>query len=336
MRYLPAEFEEQSFIQIIFPHSNCDWEEYLEEAEENFIELINTICLYQDCLVICDDRHHVASLLQRSKHLYLIEESTNDTWARDCSALCIYEDNEPLLLDFTFTAWGGKFEADLDNKLSQNISNIYNAPMKSLDFILEGGAVESNGKGILLTTQTCIFNPNRNQMPKQESIKFLKKELGVSKVLSLKHGYLKGDDTDSHIDTLARFVDESTIFYLQCEDKEDEHYDALFKMQEELRTFTDQNNKAFTLIPLPFTSALYDEEERLPATYANFLILNKAVLVPIYDDINDQKALNIFKKFFVNKDIIPINCSTLIRQHGSLHCVTMQFPKKLKLRSSSL
>jgi len=331
LRRFPAEFEKQSFIQVIFPHSDSDWVDYLDEAEENFIELINTICLYQDCLVICDDTHHVASLLQRSKHLHLIEENTNDTWARDCSAICVYENNEPLLLDFIFNAWGGKFEADLDNELSQNLLSSYTAPMQKLDFILEGGAIESNGKGTLLLTEECVFNSNRNSLSKEESINFLKQTLGVSHILSLNHGYLRGDDTDSHIDTLARFTDESTIVYLKCEDKEDEHYHELQAMEAELKSFKDQDGKAFRLVALPFTRAIYDEGERLPATYANFLILNEAVLVPVYKDTNDEKALDLLAKVFPSRRILPIDCSTLIRQHGSLHCVTMQFPSKLAL-----
>lgn len=331
MRRYPAEFEKQSFIQVIFPHSDSDWEEYLEEAEENFTELINTICHYQDCLVICDDIHHVASLLQKSKHLHLVQADTNDTWARDCSAICVYENEEALLLDFDFTAWGGKFEADLDNEMSQSISSMYKAKMQKIDFILEGGAIESNGKGTLLITDECVFNTNRNKLPREESINFLKEVLGLTNILSLKHGFLRGDDTDSHVDTLARFVDESTIAYLKCDDKEDEHYHELQAMEAELKNFKDQDNKAFCLIPLPFTQAIYDEDERLPATYANFLILNEAVLVPTYNDISDTKALTILAKAFPSRKIISIDCSTLIRQHGSLHCVTMQFPHKVNL-----
>jgi len=333
LRRFPAEFEEQSFIQVIFPHSDSDWEPYLQDAEENFIELINTICLYQDCLVICDDTHHVASLLQKSKHLHLIEESTNDTWARDCCVICVYEEDKPLLLDFRFNAWGAKFDAQLDNELSRNIASSYDAPMQSFDFILEGGAIESNGKGTLLITQECVFNPNRNKENKEDSTQFLKQTLGVSNILSLKNGFLVGDDTDSHIDTLARFVNENSIVYIKCDDKEDEHYEALLNMEKELQNFKDQDGQAFTLFALPFTRAIYDEKERLPATYANFLILNDAVLVPTYKDNNDEKALSILKNAFPDKKIIPINCSTLIRQHGSLHCVTMQFPSKVSLKN---
>jgi len=332
MRRLPAEFERQSFIQVIFPHAKSDWAEYLEEAEANFVAIINAITTYQDCLVICHDIAYVKNKLITSSHLHLVQADTNDTWARDCSAISIYEDNKARLLDFTFTAWGGKFASDLDNQLSQHISRHYDVPMQDIDFILEGGAIESNAKGTLLITDECVFNVNRNAHSKEEAIEFLKKTLGVTKVLSLKHGYLRGDDTDSHIDTLARFISEDTIMYIKCEDKEDEHYEALLKMEAELKAFTDQEGKAYKLISLPFTKAIYDEDERLPATYANFLIINDAVLVPTYNDENDNKALEVFTQAFPTRKIIGIDCSILIRQHGSLHCVTMQFPYKVSLK----
>ena len=151
--------------------------------------------------------------------------------------------------------------------------------------------------------------------------------LGAKKVLWLNSGALEGDDTDSHIDTLARFIDKDTIMYQTCDDKDDSHYEELKNMEEELKKFRQLNGKPFKLIPLPWIEAKWDEDERLPATYANFLIINGAVLVPTYQDKNDEEALKIFKKAFPKRDIIGIDCSTLIRQHGSLHCVTMQYPK---------
>jgi len=333
MRRLPAEFEEQSFIQIIFPHIKSDWSEYLEEAEANFVAIINAITPFQDCLVICHDITYVKQKLHPSLHLHLIQAPSNDTWARDCSAITVYENDKAKLLDFTFTAWGGKFESQLDNQLTQKISPIYDTPLQNIDFILEGGAIESNAKGTLLITDACVFNSNRNAHSKEESIDFLKKTLGVRHILSLSHGYLRGDDTDSHIDTLARFINEDTIMYLKCEDSHDEHYQALHKMEAQLKTFKDQDGKPFNLIALPFTQAIYDGQERLPATYANFLIINDAVLVPTYQDKNDNKAIEIFTQAFPRHKIIAIDCSTLIRQHGSLHCVTMQFPAKVKLKT---
>ncbi len=333
MRRLPAEFEKQSFIQVIFPHKKSDWAQYLEAAEVNFINIIKAISSFQQCLVVCDDIDYVRSKFETHTNISFVQLSSNDTWARDCSAITVYEDNKPLLLDFEFTAWGGKFEAGLDNVLSQKLSAFYDTPIKKIDFILEGGAIESNGKGSLLITSECVFNPNRNAINREESEKILRELFGVSNILVLDHGYLSGDDTDSHIDTLARFADERTIVYLKCEDRNDEHYDELLAMEKQLQSFRDQDGNAFRLIPLPFTKAIYDEDERLPATYANFLILNEAVLVPVYSDENDDRALAVLSQVFPSRKIVPVECSTLVRQHGSLHCVTMQFPEGVHLKN---
>ena len=328
MRRLPAEFEEQSFVQVIFPHKNSDWVCCLEDAEKNFIEIISTIAKYQKCLVVCDEVAYVTSKFSELKNLHFVEAKTNDTWARDCSAITITVDDEPLLLDFAFNGWGGKYEAELDNKLTQSISSTYDAPIKSFDYVLEGGAIDCNGAGTIMTTATCIFHENRND---DLHLGLLKKALAAEKIIVLSNGLLSGDDTDGHIDTLARFVDEKTIAYVQCLDKEDEHYDAFLKMEEELERFSDQNKDSFHLIPLPFPAAIYENKKRLPATYANFLVINGAVLMPTYNDDNDDLAQAILQRAFPKHDIVPIDCSTLIRQGGSLHCVTMQFPKGVKL-----
>lgn len=334
MRRLPAEFEKQSFIQVIFPHKNSDWADYLEDAEENFIQIIKAIADFQQCLVLCDDKAYVQSKFDSHKNIHFIQVPSNDTWARDCSAICVYEDGNPLLLDFQFTGWGGKFDAALDNKISQNLASVYDVPMNTIDFILEGGAIESNGKGTLMITAECVFNLNRNaDISKDAHIRILKEAFGVSNIVILNHGYLSGDDTDSHIDTLARFTDAQTIVYLKCDDTEDEHYEALLAMETELKSFKDQDGNPFRLVALPFTRPIYDEDERLPATYANFLILDEAVLLPVYNDNSDDLALKVLEEVFPARKIVAIDCSTLIRQHGSLHCVTMQFPYGINLNT---
>lgn len=333
MKRFIAEFEEQSFVQIIFPHEQSDWAEYLDEAKENFINIINAIIKHQKCLVVCDNIADVSGYFQAHKNLYYVEYQSDDTWARDCSALCIQNGTDLELLDFTFTGWGGKFEAHRDNALSKTIAKNYSSPLHSLDFILEGGGVESNAKGLLLTTAECLLNPNRNNSLSKEQIDtLLQKELGVEKILYLQNGYLAGDDTDSHIDTLARFIDPQTIMYVQCQNSTDEHYDALLKMQEELKALAKEYD--FTLIALPMTTPLFYGEERLPATYANFLMINGAVLVPTYGVYEDTLALEIFAKAFPSREIIGIDCSVLVRQHGSLHCVTMNFAKGVELNES--
>ena len=330
MKRFIAEFEEQSFTQIIFPHVNSDWVDYLQEAQKTFVNIIDEIIKYQKCLVVCDDIERVKSYFSENQNLYFVEYQTNDTWARDSSCLCIEDDSHVKLLDFTFTGWGNKFEAQKDNAMSQSISKYYSSEVKGIDFTLEGGAVESNGNGIILTTSECMLNKNRNKT--LDSIKItqeLNKDLGAETILYLNHGYLAGDDTDSHVDTLARFIDETTIMYVTCKDKNDKHFQELKLMEEELKEFSLTYN--FKLIELPMTEAIYFEDERLPATYANFLFVNGAVLVPTYGVKEDEEALNIFKSTFTDRTIVPVDCSVLIRQHGSLHCVTMNFAKGVEL-----
>ncbi len=335
MRYFPAEFEPQSFVQLIFPHPQSDWIDYLEEARECFVNIATAIAQYQPCLIICNDVNFVKNYFTSFDNLIFVPYQTNDTWARDCSALSVIdeEDDEAVLLDFTFTGWGGKFDASRDNAMSHSLSSIYGARMETVDLILEGGGVESNGTGSLLVTAECLLNPNRNaHLNKKQTEAILKKELGVEQILWLHHGYLAGDDTDSHIDTLARFIDTNTIMYVKCDDKEDEHYSELKKMEEELQVLRNLDGEPFTLIALPMTKPIFYDNERLPATYANFLIINEAVLLPIYNDPHDMEAIAICERAFKGRKIIPIDCSVLIRQHGSLHCVTMQFPEDVSLR----
>lgn len=330
MKRFIAEFEEQSFTQIIFPHAKSDWVEYLEEAQKTFVNIINEIVKYQKCLVVCYDIEEVKKYLSENKNLYFVEYEANDTWARDCSVLCVQEDKNIKLLDFTFTGWGGKFDASKDNAMSQAISKSYSKEVQTIDFILEGGGVESNGEGIILTTSECVLNKNRNSaLNSIEITQKLNSFFGATEILYLNHGYLAGDDTDSHVDTLARFVDEKTIMYVKCEDKEDAHYKELKLMEEELQEMARTHN--FTLVALPMTEAIYYDDERLPATYANFLFVNGAVIVPTYNVKEDEEALNIFRNTFKDRDIVGVDCSVLIRQHGSLHCVTMNFAKGVEI-----
>lgn len=317
---LIAEFSEQSFVQIIFPHAQTDWVEYLEEAEVTFINIINAIRNQQQCKVICYDINAVKKHFQDTHNLLFVEYQTDDTWARDCSALSAIKNGKKKLLNFTFNAWGGKFEATKDNAMTPFLT----PQATKCDFVLEGGAVESNGAGVILTTLASMLNPNRNpHLSKEQITQKLKDYFQVKEIIYLEHGFLVGDDTDSHIDTLARFIDKKTIMYVQCLDKQDIHYTELQLMEEELQIVAEEYN--FKLIALPMAEAVTFDKERLPATYANFLLLNNAVLVPTYNTKTDKKVITIFKKNFPNRDIMPLDCSILIRQHGSLHCVAMNF-----------
>ena len=330
MRVMPAEWEKQQCILMSFPHEDTDWaQENLNEALSPFIRIAQAIAYAQAVYIICKDKTKIASLFCSTRNLTFIEIPTNDTWIRDYGYISIKENGENKLLDFTFDGWGGKFEASLDNSVNTALHKkgyMGTTPLESIDFVLEGGSIESDGTGTILTTTECLCNPNRNNgLSKEEVEKELEKILGNTRVLWLDYGYLAGDDTDSHIDTLARFVNKETIAYVKCEDKNDEHYDALQKMEKQLQGFTTKEGNPYILVPLPMTDAIYNnQKERLPATYANFLITNDALIYPTYADKNDTKVHEIFKILFPDKEIIPINCLKLIEQGGSLHCSTMQ------------
>jgi agmatine/peptidylarginine deiminase len=256
----------------------------------------------------------------------------DDVWARDHGPITVLRDGKRLHLDFSFNGWGGKFPAERDNALTGRLITLdaWDAPVETVDFVLEGGAIEVDGAGTLLTTERCLLAPTRNpQLDRAAIEQVLKDRLGVSRILWLKHGDLLGDDTDGHIDTIARFCDADTIAYQACEERDDPHYADLAAMAKELAAFRNARGKPYKLVPLPLPAALHDPDDgrRLPAGYANFLIVNGAVLVPVYGDAkNDPIALERLRPCFPGREVLPIECRALIHQYGSLHCVTMQIP----------
>ncbi len=329
MIHMPAEWEKQRVVLMSFPHEDTDWADNLEASLSPFIRIAQAIAYGQAVYIICKDKEKIASMFCSTQNITFIEIPTNDTWIRDYGYISIKKEGETKLLDFTFDGWGGKFEASLDNSVNSVLHKkgyMGVIAHESINFVLEGGSIESDGEGTILTTSTCLCNPNRNGgLGKIEIEEKLKTLLGANRVLWLDYGYLAGDDTDSHIDTLARFVNSTTIAYIKCSNKKDEHYNALQKMEEQLKKFKTKDGKAYTLIPLPMCEAKYNEEDkRLPATYANFLITNNALIYPTYGDKNDKIVHEIFTRLFPSKEIIPIHCLKLIEQGGSLHCSTMQ------------
>ncbi|KIM04727.1 MAG: agmatine deiminase [Sulfurovum sp. AS07-7] len=328
-----AEWEEQRAVLVTFPHEDSDWADNLNSALTPFVQITQAIAYAQNVFVVCKDVQKIKNLFCSTNNMSFIQLPTNDTWTRDYGVISIEKDGVIGLLDFTFDAWGGKFEASLDNEVNKKLfQKGYFAPttMQSIDFVLEGGSLESDGEGTILTTTECLCNPNRNGGLTQIQVEQkLQEYLGASRILWLNHGYLAGDDTNSHIDTLARFVSKDTIAFVECNDENDEHYEELLAMKKELQQFTQTNNDPYNLVALPMPSAKFDEENnRLPATYANFLITNKALLYPTYSVKEDKIAHEIFKNLFPSREIIPIECSRLIEQGGSLHCSTMQIAKR--------
>jgi len=336
--FFPPEWCKQSAIQLTWPHAGSDWDYMLEEVSACFVNLATEILKRQRLIILCQNSESVASLLSSAYtgNLTLMEIESNDTWARDHSPISVYIDGKPFICDFTFNGWGLKFAANFDNQIgkklySQNIFSSQVGYLNRKNFVLEGGAIESDGRGTLLTTSECLLSPNRNSfLTKDEIEEYLKENFGLKRVLWLDYGYLSGDDTDSHIDTLARFCDERTITYVKCYDPDDEHYEALNKMEQQLQSFVDYEGNPYNLVPLPLPRAIYDDAgQRLPATYANFLIMNEAVLLPVYDNNAETNKIahEVMRGIFPSREIIPVNCTSLVQQHGSLHCVTMQYPE---------
>ena len=334
-RRLPAEWEDQDGILLAWPHKDTDWEPVLELVEPVFASIISAISRYEKVVLIVPEADAADKrLLEAGTRLDMvtfIEAPTNDTWARDFGPITVYEDGTALLLDYGFNGWGLKFASNHDNQISRSLAEkgIFNCHMQRMPLILEGGSIESDGNGTLLVTSECLLNRNRNPHLSKESIETaLSSQLGSDHFLWLNSGYLAGDDTDSHIDTLARLCPNDTILYVSCNDPADEHFQTLSAMRAELEHFRTRSGAPYRLIPLPLPAECRGlDGERIPATYANFLIINGAVLVPTYNCSHDDAALKAVGKSFPGREVIGIDCSSILLQHGSLHCLTMQLPK---------
>ena len=338
--HLPAEWQPQSAVLLTWPHAETDWQPWLADIEKTYCDIAVAISRFQLVVIACHNKQIETKVLTQLSNLEVdltklrtFIAPCNDTWARDHGPITITNaQGESCICDFTFNAWGNKYQANLDDLITtsliqQEFCQLQN--YRNIDLILEGGSIESDGQGTLLTTETCLLNPNRNNdLSKDELEKALIEVLGVKQVHWLSHGYLPGDDTDAHIDTLARFSPDGIVYVAANTD--DEVGIELNKMAEELAELTNVEGNKYQLYPLPMpTQVLNKEGEPLPATYANYLIINNAVLVPTYNDPNDDAALAIVGQAYPDREIIGIDCRTVIEQFGSLHCLTMQLPKDL-------
>ncbi|MGN1251861.1 MAG: agmatine deiminase family protein [Muribaculaceae bacterium] len=336
----PAEWEPCRAVMIAWPHAATDWVYMLDEVEQCYQNLAQAIVEFADLIVVTPEPAHVEAMLRAKigdlSRVTIAVTDTNDTWTRDYGPIStISEDGDKdlvVLNDFCFNGWGLKFAADLDNLVTRKL--IFNEILgrearyrNELSFVLEGGSIESDGKGTLLTTRRCLLSPNRNGgLTRHEISRHLKDVLGVTKIHWLDHGALEGDDTDSHIDTLARLAPDDTIIYTGCENPADTHYAELSAMRDEIRPLRTAEGRPFNLIELPLPAAIHDEDgQRLPATYANYLVVNGGVLVPSYGQPKtDRLASLMIGSAYPGKKVVQVDCRALIRQHGSLHCATMQ------------
>ncbi len=343
-RTLLPEWYPQSGVQLTWPHAATDWAYMLPEVTECYLRLAFEIARREPLLIVAPEPEPVEQLLREKLPAAVCDNivfaacPTNDTWARDHAFLTVGGGSAGLeLLDFRFNGWGDKFESNLDNAINRTIFDkghiLGGSYADCLDFCLEGGSIETDGRGTLLTTAQCLLNPNRNPQYGQSEIEeLLARRLGVHHFLWIKEGYLAGDDTDSHIDTLARLCPDNTILYVKCADKNDEHFAALQRMEEQIKAFRTPEGEPYRLITVPMPPAVYDEEgDRLPATYANYLVMDKAVLFPTYGlPETDELARQAIIKAYPSREAVGVPCSALIRQHGSLHCATMQYPRGLR------
>ena len=332
---LKAEWEEQRAILLSFPHKHSDWQDLLQSARKCFVRIIKCIAKFESVYVCVDPRDKKGlELVQKSckkelraGNVQIFRVYSNDIWARDFGAISIQKNGANTLLDFGFNGWGLKFRANFDNQTNRALYKLgVFENLLTQDLILEGGSIDSNGCGLLLTTSQCLLEANRNpHLSKQEIHSRLLKIFGLKKVLWLENGSLCGDDTDSHIDNLARFIAPKTIAYAKCEDKLDVNFKPLEAMERELFALRDENDKPFRLIALPLPKARFYKGERLPASYVNFLFVNNALLVPTYKDKkSDKKALQILSDELPHLKVLGIDCTTLIKWHGSIHCASMQ------------
>ena len=322
----PAEWEPQWGVQLTWPHAATDWAPILEEITETYKEIAREISAREALLIVAPES-------ARPTISYPLSAiPSNDTWARDHGFITLVDDQgHARLLDFCFNGWGEKFAADLDNAINRRLyeeEKLQGEYIDCLDFVLEGGSIESDGKGTVFTTTGCLLAPHRNQPLTQAQIEQrLKQELHAERILWIDHGNLTGDDTDGHIDTLVRICPNDTLLYVGCDDPDDEQYTELKLMEEQLKTFRTLDGKPYRLLKLPMPRPIYDDGDRLPATYANFLVINGAVLCPTYAQPDlDAEALRLIKEALPDREIVGIDCRSIIKQHGSLHCCTMQFP----------
>ncbi len=334
----PAEWEPQEAILVAWPHAGTDWAERLAEVEETYIALVQAITRYQPAWICVadDDLQTYAEARLRSARVDMsrvrfVPFDYDDTWLRDSGPITLREGDGFRVLDFRFTAWGGKFEAGRDDRLVEALDQqglFGGAPRQRIDFALEGGGIETDGDGTLLTTWHCLHE-RHPQASREDLDARLRQWLAQDRVLWLDHGYLEGDDTDAHIDTLARFAPGDAIVFQACDDPADSHHAELQAMAADIAALRTADGRRYRLFPLPWARPIVDNGRRLAASYANYLIINGAVLIPAYGDRADDAAAAVLALAYPGRDIVQVPCRPLIWQNGSLHCITMQLPAGL-------
>lgn len=341
-RRFPAEWENQQGILLCFPHNGNDWPGKFGAIKWAFIEFIKKVSIYEQVFLIVKDELHKGSVHEMletahidSKKVSFIIQKTNRSWMRDSGPIIVKNGSKREALNFNFNGWAKYHNYKLDRNVPAKIASTLNIPLtkvvyKGKPVILEGGAIDVNGKGTLLTSEECLMDQKtqvRNPgFSKADYEEIFREYLGISNVIWLGDG-ITGDDTHGHIDDLARFVNEDTIITVVESDPKDSNYKALQENLKRLKNSKLENGKTPNIVCLPMPQKLEFDGLRLPASYANFLIMNKSVLVPVFNDSRDREALNIIAECFPERTVIPISAIDLIWGFGTLHCLSQQIPE---------
>lgn len=335
---MPAEWEPHEATWLAWPHNRETWPDQLDRVKRIWVEMIQALAPQEKVCLLVNDAQTQAEAENRLKHVGTAMEQvaiyripTVDVWMRDYGPTFVIKKDKAKGLafdDWIFDGWGGKYESYFeDDAVAKEIAKILQVPVFDVGIVLEGGSIDVNGRGACLTTEQCLLNPNRNpRLSRSEIEQVLKDHLSVDRVIWLGEG-VAGDDTDGHIDDIARFVNPHTVVCVVEEDPRDENYAPLRENFERLQSATDQDGQKLSVIPLPSPGRVVSQGTRLPASYANFYIANGVVLVPIYNHANDALALKILGELFPGRKVVGVPSQSLVMGLGAIHCVTQQQPR---------
>lgn len=328
--YYPAEWTRHAATWISWPHNPATWPGKIEPIPAVFAAFVRAVAAHEPVNVLAGGERmmrEARAMVGDLANVTLYDIATNDCWIRDYGPLFLAsaKGGPPAMVDFRYNAWGGKYPPfDLDDRAAAKINELLGMTRFDPGIILEGGSIDVNGRGALLTTESCLLNPNRNPHLDRAAVeKYLADYLAATHVIWL-HGDMAGDDTDGHIDQLARFVDERTVVTMVEGDTADDNYEPLAENQRRLARATDQDGRPLTVVPLSMPRAKYHDGQRLPASYANFYIANGVVVVPQFDDPADAVAVETLARCFPTRQIVPIGAIDLVWGLGAFHCMTQQ------------
>lgn len=338
---LAPEWARQDAVMLVWPHSNSDWNNQLDDIEKTYIELSRYISRSQKVILVAYDLEHIERIQTLLSHngipldnILLIDIHCNDTWVRDFGPIFITTDNHVKMLDFTFDGWGNKFNHDHDNQFNKRFKQKLNsdAKLETIDFVLEAGNLDINSQGALLCSSSPINRTNKHGSKMEDgelrsTEQKFQQWLGCTHTLWLHDVKLEGDDTDGHIDTLARFCNDEIITYTANNNASDANHNAIEHLNQQLELLKNNNSIIKELVPLPLPQPIFQNGKQLPASYANFLITNHKLFVPVFNDKQDNYALKIFDDLFPTHEVIDIESTALIKQYGGIHCATMQIPE---------